>query len=135
MRWASAAGGYTSLTSKEAWDIEYWPLELYKLSLKPLAKELAGRVAVITGGAGAIGKATGQRLLGEDAHIVLADIDGAKLNAARVELPASDSERITTVISDASMEAQVRDVMDHAVLTFGEGYRHPQRGHRGVGSR
>jgi len=40
---ATSFGGYVSLSAREAFDVEYWPLELYKLSLAPPEKELARR--------------------------------------------------------------------------------------------
>src|SRR5207253_6063303 len=54
---AAAFGQYVSLSPKEAFDIEYWPLELYKLTLAPPEKELARRVALVTGGASGIARA------------------------------------------------------------------------------
>src|SRR5215204_2486287 len=50
MRGAHALGGYVSLTEEESYAVEYWPLELYKLTLAPPPDELAGRVAFVTGG-------------------------------------------------------------------------------------
>lgn len=76
MRGASAVDRFTSLSEKEAYDIEYWPLELYKLTLQPPDRELAGRVAFVTGAAGAIGRAVAERLVQAGAHVVLADLDG-----------------------------------------------------------
>ena len=57
MRGAHALGGYVSLTEEESYAVEYWPLELYKLTLAPPPDELAGKVAFVTGGAGGIGSA------------------------------------------------------------------------------
>ena len=53
------------------------------------AGPLEGRVALITGGAGGIGKATAARLLADGACVVLADIDPAALEAAEAELTAT----------------------------------------------
>src|SRR5919112_870936 len=62
MRGAHAVGGYVSLTEEESYAVEYWPLELYKLTLAPPPDELAGRVAFVTGGAGGIGSAVARSL-------------------------------------------------------------------------
>ena len=47
---ATAFGRYVSLSAQDAFDVEYWPLELYKLTLAPPEKELARRIALVTGG-------------------------------------------------------------------------------------
>lgn len=68
MRGASAVSEYCGLPEQEAFDIEYWLLEEAKLQRMPKPKSLAGRVALITGGAGGIGAATAARYLSE-AHV------------------------------------------------------------------
>ena len=82
MRGASAVSTYRGLPEQEAFDIEYWPLEEAKLQRMPKPKPLAGRIALVTGGAGGIGSATAARLLAEGACVLLADIDEAALTAA-----------------------------------------------------
>ena len=74
---ASAFGRYVSLTAQDAFDVEYWPLELYKLTLAPPEKELARRIALVTGGASGIGRAVARRLAAEGAHVVVGDLDEA----------------------------------------------------------
>ena len=119
MRWARANGGYTSLSPKEAYDIEYWPLELYKLTLKPPPRELAGRVAVITGGAGAIGKATAERLLLEGAQVVLSDIDSEHLEQVADDLGPRFPHRVATCSGDAGSEQDVGRLFETAILRYG----------------
>src|SRR3954471_1861472 len=75
MRGAHALGGYVSLTEEESYAVEYWPLELYKLTLAPPPDELAGRVAFVTGGAGGIGSAVARSLASKEACIVVCDLD------------------------------------------------------------
>jgi len=79
---AERAGGYVTLDDDQAFHSEYWPLELYKLTLLPKEKELAGSVAVVTGAASGIGRAVALRFAEEGAHVVVTDIDEA--GAARV---------------------------------------------------
>ncbi len=55
MREASQVSTYRGLPEQEAFDIEYWKLEEAKLQRMPKPKALAGRVALVTGGAGGIG--------------------------------------------------------------------------------
>ena len=76
MRGASGLGGFVSLDDEESYAIEYWPLELYKLSLAPAPREFQGAVVLITGGAGGIGSAAARAFAAEGACVVLADLDG-----------------------------------------------------------
>ncbi len=76
MSGATVLGNFVSLNEEESYLIEYWPLELYKLSLAPPPEaEFSRQVAFVTGGAGGIGTATAYRLLEEGAHVVVADIN------------------------------------------------------------
>ena len=86
MRGASAVSTYVGLPEQEAFDIEYWLLEEAKLQRMPKPRPLAGKVALVTGGAGGIGKATAERCLRDGACVVLADIDEGALAAADTEL-------------------------------------------------
>ena len=83
MRGASSVSKYVGLAEQEAFNIEYWLLEEAKLQRMPKPKSLAGRVALITGGAGGIGSAIAARLMGEGACVVLADIDRRQPRGAR----------------------------------------------------
>ena len=76
MRGASALGGFVSLSDEESFAIEYWPLELYKLSLAPPPREFEGVVALITGSAGGIGSAAAHAFAAEGGCVVVTDIDG-----------------------------------------------------------
>ncbi|WP_129781050.1 bifunctional rhamnulose-1-phosphate aldolase/short-chain dehydrogenase [Peristeroidobacter soli] len=86
MRGAAAVSTYRGLPEQEAFDIEYWDLEEAKLQRMPKPKPLAGRVALITGGAGGIGLATARRLMEEGACVVLCDIDHEALGEAEAGL-------------------------------------------------
>ena len=72
---AQANSEFTSLTPQDAYDAEYWPLELYKLTLAPPEKELARRVALVTGAASGIGKAIAIGLASAGAQVIVTDID------------------------------------------------------------
>ena len=49
---------FVSLSENESYNVEYWPLELYKLTLAPAEAEFSRKVAFVTGGAGGIGSVT-----------------------------------------------------------------------------
>lgn len=75
MRGASTIDSFVSLSEEESYAVEYWPLELYKLTLKPPPKELEGKVAFVTGGAGGIGSAVARTLDAGGACVAVADLD------------------------------------------------------------
>ena len=117
---ADALGGFRSLSEAEAFAIEYWPLERYKLAQAPPRGELAGRVAVITGGASGIGRATAHVLAGRGAHVVVADLneDGAH-EVAEAVLAQNGARRALAVRVDVTREDAVVEMMRRAVLEFG----------------
>ncbi|WP_349361150.1 bifunctional rhamnulose-1-phosphate aldolase/short-chain dehydrogenase [Stappia sp.] len=120
MRGAELASEYRGLPEQEAFDIEYWALEEAKLQRMPRPRSLAGRVALVTGGAGGIGLATARRYLDEGACVVLADISGETLDEAVKDLSADHpAERIKPVRMDVTDEAAVAEAMEQAVLQFG----------------
>jgi rhamnulose-1-phosphate aldolase/alcohol dehydrogenase len=117
---ASAFGRYVSLTAKDAFDVEYWPLELYKLTLAPPEKELARRVALVTGGGSGIGRAVARRLAAEGAHVVVGDLDepGARKTADEITA-AVGGGRARGLGMDVTSEASVRAAFEETVLAYG----------------
>jgi rhamnulose-1-phosphate aldolase/alcohol dehydrogenase len=117
---ASLFGRYVSLSAREAFDVEYWPLELYKLTLAPPEKELARRIALVTGGASGIGRAVAKRLAAEGAHVVVGDVDetGARRTADEITA-AVGGGRALGVAMDVTSEASVRAAFEETVLAYG----------------
>src|SRR5947209_3013814 len=76
---ADAHGSYRSLNEDDLFHVDYWPLELYKLTLAPPPRELEGRVVVVTGAASGIGRAVARYLGGSGAQLALLDLNEAGL--------------------------------------------------------
>ncbi|MGH7391876.1 MAG: SDR family oxidoreductase, partial [Candidatus Rokuibacteriota bacterium] len=117
---ATLFGGYVSLSAKDAFDVEYWPLELYKLTLAPPEKELARRIALVTGGASGIGRAVARRLAVEGAHVVVGDLDEGGARQTAEEITASvGAGRALGLAMDVTSEASVRAAFEAGVLAYG----------------
>ena len=117
---ATSFGAYVSLSAQEAFDVEYWPLELYKLSQAPPEKELARRIVLVTGGASGIGRAAALRLAAEGAHVVVGDLDAAGARKVADEVGAAGGPtRAIGLGMDVASEASVRAAFEEAVLTYG----------------
>ncbi|RWX69064.1 bifunctional rhamnulose-1-phosphate aldolase/short-chain dehydrogenase [Mesorhizobium sp. M4B.F.Ca.ET.089.01.1.1] len=120
MRGASTVSSYVGLPAQEAFDIEYWQLEEAKLQRLPKPKALAGQIALVTGGAGGIGRATANRLLREGACVVLADIDEAALASANDELSKTyGKDFVRPVVINVTSEDQVVAGFAETSVEFG----------------
>ena len=120
MRGAQGIGAYRSLDVQDTFDVEYWPMELYKLGLAPLEKELARRVALITGAAHGIGRATAGRLAAEGCHVVVTDLDGEEAQAvARAICETQGMDRALGLRMDVTDETSVTTAFQEAILAYG----------------
>jgi rhamnulose-1-phosphate aldolase/alcohol dehydrogenase len=117
---ADAIGGFRSLTEREAFAIEYWPLERYKLAQAPPPRELAGRIALITGGASGIGRATARSLAHLGAHVVVADLNREGAEAVAEEIVgACGLRRAVAAHVDVTDETAVAEMIGRTVLEYG----------------
>jgi rhamnulose-1-phosphate aldolase/alcohol dehydrogenase len=120
MRGAEAIGDYIGLDEQEAFDIEYWLLEEAKLQRMPAPKPLAGRIALVTGGAGGIGAATAARLMAEGACVMLADRDAASIEEVRAGFAKQfGQDVIRAAVCDVTDEAQVQAAFAACAREFG----------------
>ena len=120
MKGAEAISEYTPLPRQEAFDIEYWLLEEAKLQRMPKPKALSGRIALITGSAGGIGKAIAKKLVEEGAVVVLNDMNAERLDGAGEDFNKKfGKDAYTTAILDVTNGSQIADAMATAVLAFG----------------
>ena len=120
MKGAEAISEYTSLPRQEAFNIEYWLLEEAKLQRMPKPKALTGRIALITGSAGGIGKAIAQKFANEGACIVVNDNDADRLAVARESFQKQYGKDVfTDVVLDVTSAAAIQNAFSAASLAFG----------------
>jgi rhamnulose-1-phosphate aldolase/alcohol dehydrogenase len=120
MKGAEAISEYTSLPRQEAFDIEYWLLEEAKLQRMPKPKALSGRVALITGSAGGIGKAIAKKFIEEGAVVVLNDMNAERLAGAGDEFRSQfGKDSVATTLLDVTKQEQIDQAFAEAVLAFG----------------
>lgn len=84
-----------------------------------MANRLAGKVAVVSGGASGIGGAVSRLFVGEGARVVIADIQGPRRDPALEKLVAESPDLIRLQKTDVSQEDQVKAAIDLAVNTWG----------------
>jgi rhamnose utilization protein RhaD (predicted bifunctional aldolase and dehydrogenase)/NAD(P)-dependent dehydrogenase (short-subunit alcohol dehydrogenase family) len=111
---AESVGRFEPVSRPDLFDLEYWSLEQAKLA-GAKAKPFTGQVAVVTGGAGAIGAATAKAFARDGAHVVVLDLDAGK--AADVAKAAGNGS--IGLACDVTDPASVRAAFDAAVARFG----------------
>jgi rhamnulose-1-phosphate aldolase/alcohol dehydrogenase len=120
MKGAEAISSYTSLPRQEAFNIEYWLLEEAKLQRIPKPKSLSGRVALVTGSAGGIGKAIARLFADEGACVIINDNDGDRLGKAANEFEQLfGKDRFIAEQLDVTHSQTVKNCFLSACLAFG----------------
>jgi len=120
MKGAEAISEYTSLPRQEAFNIEYWLLEEAKLQRMPKPKPLSGKIALVTGSAGGIGKAIAKKFVQEGAVVILNDLNAERLDGAAEEFKtAFGKDAYATAQLDVTNADQIQQAFDTASLAFG----------------
>src|SRR4030095_9522213 len=120
MKGAEAISSYTSLPRQEAFNIEYWLLEEAKLQRMPPPKPLSGRIALITGSAGGIGKAIAKKFAEQGASIIINDNDTSRLDSAIEDFAIQFGNDVFTAgILDVTDSSTINELTERAVLYFG----------------
>jgi NAD(P)-dependent dehydrogenase (short-subunit alcohol dehydrogenase family) len=85
-----------------------------------MSGRLAGRVAVVTGGASGMGHASVERFLEEGACVIAADLNAAKgEQLAHACARRGDAKRFRFVVADVAEERDVAGLVDRALADFG----------------
>ena len=120
MKGAEAVSEYTSLPRQEAFNIEYWLLEEAKLQRMQKQKALSGKIALVTGSAGGIGKAIAKRFAKEGAVVLLNDLNEERLADAKVEFVGLfGKDSVETAVLDVTNQNQIEEALKISALTFG----------------
>ena len=107
------------LPEAETFRFDYWPMELYKLSLKPAPKEFAGRVVAVTGAGSGIGRGIAMHLAANGASLVLADLDMDSLEGVGAEITGAGGAEPRLVGGDQSDPLVVSSTIQCAIDSFG----------------
>ncbi|MCE2834668.1 MAG: bifunctional aldolase/short-chain dehydrogenase [Chitinophagaceae bacterium] len=120
MKGAEAISAYTSLPRQEAFNIEYWLLEEAKLQRMPKPKALSGRVALVTGSGGGIGKAIARRFAEEGACVILNDLNDERLAEAKAEFVKLFGRDVVAAAKlDVSDASTIDSAVAEGILAFG----------------
>ena len=120
MKGAEAISEYTSLPKQDAFNIEYWLLEEAKLQRMPKPKPLSGRVALITGSAGGIGKAIARKFAEEGACIMINDINEDRMKGAVEEFEKQfGKDIVASAMLDVTKKETIEETFEAIALAFG----------------
>jgi rhamnulose-1-phosphate aldolase/alcohol dehydrogenase len=114
-----AFGELAPLPDAETFRFDYWPMELYKLTLGDPARPFAGTVHIVTGAASGIGRTIAMELARAGASVVAGDLDGDLLEELTADAVAAGAPEPAWVAGDQSDERVVLETVRTAVRRFG----------------
>jgi NAD(P)-dependent dehydrogenase (short-subunit alcohol dehydrogenase family) len=115
---AEDVGRYSPVSMEDLFDVEYWSLEQAKIKKEP-ELPLGKQVALVTGAASGIGKATASLFVELGAHVVALDRDGALLDAAAGDIAGKRRTQLVTCVADVTRRADVEAAFTLASRMFG----------------
>lgn len=117
---AMAVGRYAPVSHSDLFDVEYWSLEQAKLkSAKTVAGPLSRRIALVTGAARGIGRATAAHFLNLGAHVLLSDSDDEALWKTRTDLEKTFGVRVASASADVTRPEDCDRLARSVVDAFG----------------
>lgn len=114
-----AHGAYESLDEEDLFHVDYWPLELYKLTTAPPPREFAGRIMLITGAASGIGRAVARHLAHLGAQTVLLDVQAEGLQRTSAQIIEAGGFEPLSVPVDLTDEDATASAVRCVIHTFG----------------
>lgn len=112
-------GSYQSLGEEDLFHVDYWPLELYKLSLQPTPREMAGRIIIVTGAASGIGRAVARYLAGQGAQLALLDLNPGGMEVTAQQIVDGNGAPPLVIPVDLTDDAAVEKAVRCVVETHG----------------
>jgi rhamnulose-1-phosphate aldolase/alcohol dehydrogenase len=114
-----AFGALAPLPDAETFRFDYWPMELYKLTLADPLRPFSGTVHIVTGAASGIGRTIALELARAGASVVAADLDGPLLESLAREAVQVGAPEPAWVAGDQGSEEVVLETVRTAVERFG----------------
>ena len=115
---AEDVGKYSPVSMGDLFDVEYWSLEQAKIKKEP-ELPLGKQVALVTGAASGIGKATAALFVELGAHVIACDCNGQALDAAAAEIGGKKRSQLVTCVADATKREDLDAAFTLASRMFG----------------
>ena len=109
---AETLGAWKTLGQKDLFEMEYWSLEQAKLRKAGSTKPMQGKIALVTGAASGIGKASVERLVKEGAVVAALDIN-------KTITTTFNQKEVLSIVCDLTKERDLQKAIQQTILEFG----------------